>query len=347
MSYTISQPDLQRDQACLLDLWQRNLPEASRSRYGWLYETGRATGWLLNCREESAVGSTGLMARTFNAFGEVLEAGQAIDLNVDKAHRTMGPALGLQRAVTATVKRRQFGLVYAFPSAQSESVLRRAGYKVLGGVERWYKPLRCDEVFKDRLRHRLAGKVASTVVGSALRVSFPEKLRRRPTDLDVHVTDHFDARFDLLWQAAAGRFPIVGERTSDYLNWRFRRCPNARYRVFCLTGARRELLAYVVYARHEDTVHVNDLFFAEVDNLNYLLAEFLRLMRRQGAKAVVTVYQGSETVSQTLRRFGFWKRPSEWRTMLYVDREWFGPHADAVFDPENWHLTRADVDTDF
>jgi len=292
------------------------------------------------------VGATGLMARTLNAFGEVLQAGQAIDLNVDRAHRTIGPALGLQRGVTGAVKRGQLGLVYAFPSAQSESVLRRAGYRVLGGVQRWYKPLECEEVFKDRLRHPLARKVVSTVVGSALRLKCPEIPRRR-AGLDVCVTDHFDARFDVLWQAAARRFGIVGERTSEYLNWRFRQCPNVRYRVFCLTGAGQELLAYLVYTRHEDTIHVNDLFFAEHDGLSLLLAEFLHLMRRQRAKAVVTVYQGSEVVSRILRRFGFWKRPSEWNTMVYVDRQRFGRNAEAVFDPNRWHLTRADIDTDF
>ena len=42
MSYTVLQPDLDRDRASILDLWKRNLPAASADRYAWLYETGLA-----------------------------------------------------------------------------------------------------------------------------------------------------------------------------------------------------------------------------------------------------------------------------------------------------------------
>ena len=346
MSYTVCQPDLRRDRASILELWKRNLPTASEDRYAWLYETGRATGWLLKSAEGAVVGAAGLMGRTMNVSGGLLPAGQAIDLNVDKKHRTIGPALGLGRAVTATVKQHQRGLIYAFPDPKSELVLRRVGYKVLGSLGRWAKPLRCEGPLKGWLRHTLPRKAAAVTVDSLLHLTSPEAFYRRPADVRVHVTDHFDARFDALWQTAARQFHVVGERTSAYLTWRFCQCPEVRHRVFCLSNADHELLAYLVYSCRAGTVHIGDFLFANSRNLDLLLVEFLQLMRRQEVEAIITVYLGSSMVCRKLEKYGFWKRPSEWKTLVYVDQRQLGSDLNRVLDEESWHLTRADVDTD-
>lgn len=346
MDYTISKPDLDRDRAAVLDLWMRNLPDACADRYQWLYRTETATAWVLRDKEGSLVGATGLMERAMRVLGDSVRAGQAIDLNVDKEHRTIGPALGLQRAVTANVKSREYGLIYAMPNAQSELVLRRAGYKVLGDVGRWGKPLCCQEILSRWLRSKLLRKTAALLIDPLLRLVSPETYYRRPAGLHVEVADQFDRRFDALWEAAAQQFRIIGERTSAYLNWRFCRCPEVRHRVLCLCGADGELLAYLVYYRHAGTVYIGDFLFADPQTLDLLLAEFLRRMRREKAQAVIAVYLGPDLVCQKLRRFGFWQRPSPWKALVCVDRQRFGSELDHVLDTENWYLTRADVDTD-
>lgn len=346
MSYSICRPDLDHDRDTVVDLWKRNLPAASADRYRWLYQAGPATGWLLRAPGGTVVGATGLMDRAMSVLGSSVRAGQAIDLNVDKDHRSIGPALGLQRAVTANVRRREYGLIYALSIAQSEPVLRRAGYKVLGGLERWAKPLCCRDVLRGWLPRTLPRKAAAAVIDPLLRLASPETYYRRPADVRVEVTDRFDRRFDLLWEAAAGQFQIVGERTSAYLTWRFGRCPEVRHRVLCLSSAGGELLAYLVYCRRGGTVYIGDFLFADLQKLDVLLAEFLRLMRREKAKAVITVYLGPDAVRQRLRRFGFWKRPSARKALVYADRQQFGAQLARLLDKENWYLTQADVDAD-
>lgn len=346
MSYTISQLDQDRDREAILDLWTRNLPDASADRYAWLYQTGTATSWLLTADQGAVVGATGLMDRALRVLGSRVRAGQAIDLNVDKDHRSVGPALGLQRAVTANVNSRQYGLIYALPIAQSEPVLRRAGYRVLGEMGRWAKPLCCQDVLRGWLRRPLPRKAAATVVNRLLHLATAETYYRRPAGVRVETTDRFDRRFDVLWETASQQFPVVGERTSQYLTWRFCRCPEIRHQVFCLLGADGQLLAYLVYHRREGTIYISDFLFANPQTLDVLLAEFLRRMRREKAKAVITAYLGPELVCRKLRRFGFWRRPAARRVLLCVDRQQFGARLEEVFDTENWYLTRADADTD-
>jgi hypothetical protein len=346
MSYTICQPDQDHQRAALLDLWNRNLPGASADRYAWLYRTGRATGWLLRTEGGAAVGATGLMDRAMSVFGHSVRAGQAIDLNVDTDHRTLGPALRLQRAVTATVRRCEYDLIYALTIAQSEPVLRRAGYRVLGEMGRWAKPLCCEDYLGSWLRRTLPRKAAAAGIDSLLHLTSPETYYRRPPGVRVELTDHFDRRFDDLWRAAGGQFPVVGQRTSAYLTWRFRRCPAVRHQVLCLLDAYGRLFAYLVYHRHAGTVGISDFLCAEMQQLDMLLAEFLRLMRQEKAKAVSTVYLGSEVVCQKLRRLGFWKRPAPWKALLYVDPQRFGCELPQILQPGNWYLTQADLDTD-
>jgi hypothetical protein len=346
-SYTISPLDSASDREPLLALWRRNLPCASPDRYDWLYARGPAAAWLLEDGRRRPVGASGLMARTIRAFGSTIRGAQAIDLNVDRDHRTIGPALRLQRAVTATVDDGRFDLIYAFPNAESEPVQRRAGYKTLGHFGRWVKPLRLVDGLKGFLRYPRARRTASAVVDLALRLRSPDTFHRRPDGVQVEVSDRFDGRFDALWEEAAGQFGVIGQRTARYLDWRFYRSPAARHRVFSVCDGRRRLLAYLVYSLHGETAYVSDFLFGGQDHLDLLLAEFIRQMRREKTEAIVTVFLGAEGVCRRLAHFGFLRRPSAWKTLVYADRRDQRTDSSRLWDQEAWFLTRADVDTDF
>ncbi len=343
MSYTISPSDAASARQAILDLWQRNLPEASAGRYPWLYETGLATGFLLRSAQGGAVGAAGLMRRNFHAFGRPLKAGQAIDLNVDQEHRTIGPALGLQRAVLAAVASGEIDLAYSFPNRQSEPVLRRTGYRPLGDLQRWVKVLSCRAVFDRWGWPRWLARGAARLLDPILPRKWSEVFYRRPPGIGLIRVESFDARFDRLWQSATRQFPILGERSSAYLNWRFSQCPDQQYRAMGLTDPSGELLGYVVYGRRGETVYVADLLVADARYLDPLLAEFLQLARREKAEVVVVLYIGNPAVCKALARFGFRQRPSGRKAMVYEkgDRTHF-----AVLQPDDWHLTGADIDTD-
>jgi hypothetical protein len=48
-------------------------------------------------------------------------------------------------------------------------------------------------------------------------------------------------------------------------------------------------------------------------------------------------------VCKSFARFGFWQRPSGRKAMVYVKQ---GDTSIAVLQPDAWHLTGADIDTD-
>jgi len=340
MTYRVSPSDPVADHETILDLWRRNLPGANATRFAWLYEEGPTVGLVLRSDEEP-IGSAGLMRRTLRAFGRRQEVVQAVDLNVDRQHRTIGPALALQRAVIDMAHQSGWPLIYGFPNPKSEAVLRRAGYREMGCLGRWIKPLSAR-----RLSGRLPRGLA-LAAGFGLRLVARENFCRVPAGLRVERIGRFDERFDHLFEAAADRLPIVGYRTADYLNWRYPRRAPSRHHVLGLLDQSDRLHAYAVWGWRRGTASIGDLLADEPGHLEILLADLLRHLRRRHTDSVVVSYLGHPEVPQVLHRLGFWSRTLDWKALLHVAPEYASaPDADRWFQPENWYLTRADFDTD-
>lgn len=347
MNYTVAPAHPQHDRATLLRLWSQNLPEASPERHRWLYADGPALGWLASTSEGQPIGATGLMHRTMKVFNETTLAGQAIDLNVNVEHRSVGPALALQRAVTANVQRGSLRLLYAFPNSHSEPILRRVGYREFGQLQRWAKPLRSDPFLATRLRSGLLRKPIATGIDTVLWLQSRELRTAHPKGTHFERLESFDARFDALWRAAAPRFAVVGERTAAYLDWRWHQSPEMKHDVLALCDTDERLLAYVVFSRHGKTVYVDDFLFLRPHHLTCVLAELLRQARRERANAVVTTYLGSPEVEAILESFGFWRRPGRWNALVCVDPQHPLREESRFYNASGWHVTRADLDTDF
>jgi hypothetical protein len=335
------------ERAELLGLWARNLPEAGEARYRWLYESGVASAWLARSDAGAVVGSTGLMTRRLRVFGRDAVAGQAIDLNVDREHRLLGAAIRLQRTVTATADEGRCELVYGLPNPQSAPVLRRCGYRVLGPMDRWARPLRLGAALCRRMRHPRLGRLASLAINPMLRWTGRETSVRLAPGFRVETLARFDRRFDDLWQRASAAIPIAGQRTADYLNWRYADCPSARYEATCLVDAGGVVSAYVVHHVHDGIAYVGDFLFDDAGRFDELLAEFVRRLKRTPVEAVVIPTAGAAPSAERFARLGFKRRPSPWSVLIYAGRhrpldQWL-----PLLDPANWHLTLADFDTDF
>lgn len=347
MSYQTC-PTCTDDQQTILELWQRNLPTATEGRYGWLYHEGPASDWLLQDDREVAIGSVGLMQRKFRVHNQLVTAGQAVDMNVDQAHRSLGPALQLQRKAIEESEARGLPFVYGLCDRRSQLVLRRTGYELLGDVGRWAKPLTSEPFLPDALRSKWLRKPACLLANLAMRCASAESWQRRPQGTRVEVVDRYDARFDRLWTRAAERFPILGERSSEFLNWRFADAPDVRYRALVLIDSEDRLRGYLIYHFDDTTAHVADFLYDEPGDLAALLPELFTIARRWGMESVVVESLIPESIADLLKRFGFWRRPSNWPFLVYAPKadqsQW---QEQGLFDLENWYLTRADVDTDW
>lgn len=318
----------------MLALWHRNLPGASRDRFEWLYGTGRAEAVLLG--ERPVIGSAGLMRRRFSIAGELIEGGAAIDLNVDEQQRSVGPAMTLARAVMKLADENGCSCLYGFPIPRAAGVLKRCGYRQIGEVSNWTKLLRSEAKLRTVLKSPLAARLAAPLVDVALRWKSPERAWQLPRQVVVERPATFDERFNRLWQAAAQRFGVLGERSADYLKWRFSKCPELKYECFALSGRGcGELLGYIVWYRSDESICIADLLAADDAATELLLAEFTRQARRLRADAIRLACFAASRFYEQLEAAGFSRRQDSYPVLVRMSEE--------VAD---WYLTMADHDTD-
>ena len=329
-TWRITRPDVRDAREPILDLWRRNLPDASSSRFGWLYESGRAEAFLLG--EPRVIGSSGCLSRRFVIDGKIVEGGAAIDLNVDESQRSVGPALTLARAVTQAADQHGLACLYGLPIPSAAAVLKRCGYRPIGAISNWTKLLRSEFKLQEILRSGFAAKLVAPFVDAALRWKSSGR-RRLSADVVVESPTRFDGRFDKLWQCASQRFGVIGERTAEFLTWRFSQCPDLKYEIFALSR-RDELLGYVVWYRAEDSVCIADLL-ADEDSTELLLSEFTRLARRLSANAIRMSCFGPPEFYRRLQAAGFSRRQDSTAVLVRT----------SVATGE-WYLTMADHDTD-
>ncbi|MBI5761255.1 MAG: GNAT family N-acetyltransferase [Planctomycetales bacterium] len=352
MSYAVTCPnDVHEIKDVLFDLWNRNFDRNWCDWYDWMFEGnpyGPVSNWLVETDRGEVVGSTGLMPRDMRIGNRMRRVGQAIHINVNKEHRTASPALQLQRALTNTVRENGMALVCGVTET-AVAVFQRAGYRLLGNVERWIKPLHTEYKLRNRIRNTFVRKLASWSIDQGLRLRSAETYYRRQPGHKVEITDSFDERFDRLWETVAPMFPILGDRTRTFLDWRFSQKPKTECRVMSASDSHGNLTGYLVFSSFRDTrdnvdyLGIHDVVYADAGVLHTLLAEFCRHAHSTTAHAVSLLYFGNDRVTAALRRFGFFQRPYTWKVLVYANPTEPGDEKQMLLDRGNWHLTEAEL----
>ena len=278
-TYALECADPCADHAVIEQFWTDNFSPDSR-RFSCYFNNPSEPGaiWVLRSESGSVVGTTGIHTCRMVIDGHSHRAGHAVNLAIDPKHRTAGPAIQLQRAVLDFARRSGQSLMCGV-TARAVAVQKRAGYHPVGSLEQWTKVLHTEHKLQQFLKLRAFAKCATLGLDFALWGLSLEARRRRPSGWQVEFPERFDDRFDRLWNRAASQFAIATERSSKFLDWRFRDCCDDQFQTLCLCDANRELAGYAVYRRQGLTVELSDLLCARPEHLEILLVETLRHMR--------------------------------------------------------------------
>jgi hypothetical protein len=321
-----------------------------QGRLEWFYLAGPfgpGVAHVLEHREATdggsalPVGCMGLGVRRYWYRGRPLDVAVFGDLAVDQRHRSLGPAMMLQRATRAYAQE-HFDLCLGYPNAKARPVVLRLGFRELGGMGRWVVPLR----FAAQIGRRLpaatsaaAGFVLDAVAGALWR---GRRLLARGR-YQLEEADEPDARFDRLADEARALFPITAVRASDFLRWRFLRQPGrAPCRFYNLIGPDGALAAYAAVERDGGIAKLRDLFGRDADAIGLLLDTLLPRLRRAGADAAWFSTIGPRWLEGLLVKRGFVQRESR---SVVVDWGRSPPDpAQTLLDSTRWYLTEADED---
>jgi hypothetical protein len=345
MPLTVREVDPEKERETLLALLEANLPVLDhRRRFSWLYRdnpAGPAWSWeVLDGAAARAVGVASVFPRMMWVGGALQRCGQVGDFAVAPTHRTLGPAVALQRATLGLVDDGLVALCYDCPPHDAGlSTFRRLGLDVTRRTVRHARLLRTDRQVTRRLGRGPHAALVSAVANAALAAS-----RRRPRPPRGVELAGFAGPFGEEFTALDRRLVpagIASRRSADDLNWRYRADPLHRYEVIT---ARRggELLGFTVFTAAGGDAQVVDLF-GDVDDLAVSLLD--AVAQRAAASGTETLQliaaEGDAALGPRLGSAGFRPRSSGPSVVAHAPAG--SPAARLFVRPDGWLLRQADL----
>lgn len=260
MGYETRAADPVREGAAILGIWDGALkgkvPREEKLRLHYLECPWGSPMVEMLEHDGTPVGVVAVQAREMQSDGERVSAGLLMDLAVAPTHRSVGPALKLQRAVLSRGARR-FDLIYGFPNESARTLLERAGMQVLGTMTRLVRVVRYGHYFEHHMPRALAVVLGATVDGAMGAV---RRLRSVFGASKVATwSEEPSKEFDELWSSSEAGPCMLAPRDVRRLRWRFQ--PGMTRRVDYLLvrdRARGHLEGWFACEKNEGSLRVVD-----------------------------------------------------------------------------------------
>lgn len=262
--YKLHAGDVHVDRDTVLSIWQGNLGEQAhmRAKYDWFYlgcPFGPPLLQLLRHVPSGIVAGTCAAGRRRMLWrGQDLKAGVMVDLAVHPEHRSLGPALTMQKGLIQS-SLLQSGLVYGFPNPRATAIFRRLGARKLVDIVRLARVLRPGTYLRRRFPVAVAAPLGAAL-GFGLRVR-DAILRLGSPAIDACWTDRADERMDELWARSPHGPGLLAVRDAEHLRWRFDEAPlqDTRYLLLSTDGG-KSLAAWFATQVAGDVLHVRDFW---------------------------------------------------------------------------------------
>lgn len=345
-AYRVEAGDVAADRERILALWQRcgigHGPAENAARYDWFYlqnPQGRGRVYLLRAAgSDELVGAVGVGARRFSVHGgRQARSGILVDFVVHPAHRSLFPALLLQRSACEQ-EFQECGFLYGLPLARAVPVVAR-----LAGAARFdsathVRVLQSVVFLRSRMPRlpawaaRIAGACADAMLNAA---GYTLALLSSGVQCRAVAADAPDLATCL--QEAMAQGICIGDRSPATLAWRAQ-APGRELAMAAFHDGSGAMIGYAMYALERGSMSVVD--FLVPDDNRRARGCWLALSRRAsrlGASMVRVEFGGCERVKQQLRSAGYVR----WSTRpgFVIQRS----GAQGVL-PGDWWFTRFDQD---
>lgn len=225
MGIAIREASLAVDEEKLIEILDRNLPDRPNRKIHKKRHTnplGPGWSWVAYLDgTDTIVATASSFPRAFWVDGKKVLCSQVVDFAVEASHRSLGPALLLQKATFAPVISGETAFCYDCPPHdRGMSTFARLRIHARCEVFRYAFLLRADEFLGKRVGTAAWTKplVATANVMLSLRRS-----RRSGAGIEIRQQAvSFDDEFSQLDETTPNEGEVRGSRSADDLNWRYR-----------------------------------------------------------------------------------------------------------------------------
>ena len=339
---TVAAVHNERERICAL--WRTGLNAANlyEAKFDWYYRNSpEGTPDVLFLRyggDTEAVGVAAAGHRKMRFNGSTITTGVLVDFVVQPEHRTLFPALFLQKEMHRFALQTH-PIIWGMPNPKATAIFSRAGYTCIGQMVRYVRVIRSASYLARYLPQWFSRLIGPMIDVTRRGVKLFSRSSMR--DFVSCWQDRPDARFNDLWQRSAAPNQLMGVRDEQYLTWRFSECPFHTHSFLTLVSTvDDQLVAYAVCEKTQQTFHVSDfLVDSNAPDVAMRLWREVKLEAfRAGYASLSTEFLGSELVQQDLERAGLVKREQSPVFTANSDR------SPPLLRDTNWYLTRADLD---
>lgn len=343
MSYIIEYGDALQERQAILDLWEKGFGPGLEDRFLWMYEQnprGVPDTWFLREKEGGVVGAVSLCRVQFSYRDTLVQVGQPMDFIIDQGHRSLGPALHMQKQLILDMHSKGYDVLYGFPNQKSRMVQKRAGFVEVGCFARWRLRLRSEEAIYRRVGNRLIAKAVSYAIdsGAGLRQSLFR--RELPAGFSVSIAETMPENFDLRVRLDCDPSVMMRIRDRAYLQWRFFEHTAMQNKILLLEDG-ATIHGYIVYSVTAGRCTVLDFAAQSGSLLRILFMELVWKMRSESALSIAVSYLGQEQVTESLHTIGFNKEESAEHIVVALGNNM---RDQPLLDVKSWHFTVGDRD---
>jgi len=341
-TYRVERSDPQQVRDAVIALWRDNLGTGINlgKKFDWIYgstATMPADIYLLYTNtQDEPVGAYGLVPRQFNVNGQHINAAVLSDLVVDKKHRTLYPAMKLQKTVLEEGGQR-YQLIYGFPNKNAKPIFLRLGYRVGGMLRRYAMVIDVGDKLAARLSSPALARLIAPTANATLRLLAS---LRNTENIRCETVGWNDPRIAAWQQLATSPAPIAAMRTQEAMHQRFAKNPRGYFELIGLLSKDNTLLGYAVAHIIDNVMYIDDLQVASATASAALVAIGCEASARKLKSVNIELLDTPATNLVTDKaRF----RGRESREMFYFASK-DSPLRDALAQSEDWYITSADED---
>jgi len=317
----------------------------SKERFSWFYKDNGygnpSTSILYVDTENSVIGCASYFSRSFHIGTNDLIAGINCDALVDNAHRTLGPALLIIKALLKSFPAKESFLL-GFPNKKSKPLFQRCGYKEIGKYYRWSKVLRFDKKLKKVIKSNILSKVASIVINFGLMLINGEFIFKISHKSGEYTLEKYRGN-SLLGNKYSNSLDDIdnfGGRDDNYVLWRYsRHADKLNYDIYSIQKSGTEI-GYLVSAIEGDTVVIHDISPLPVEDFKFVLMKFTSIARRLNVDTISIGFFGSKNRQIALRKLNFVRRES--RSVIFYSEN--DALINKLLNEDRWYLMNGDVD---
>ena len=304
MKYVVNKADILKEKQRIIDFWNENNKNELDEKFSWFYESnpdGIADTWLLTKETSSEiVGMATLFPRFFNNQGKTYRAGIQGDFFISKKHRSFGPALTLIRSISESFKDLNYDFIYGFPNRAAEPILRRAGFKRLGCLEKHVRLFDIERLLNEKFHAHNTIISATAKLGNVfLSLLYPDtwnfNFKRHRVKASLSIQNNVKDLTD-----SYSRSCFSTQKSFEYLRWKYEQDPDDKNFFFTVLDLDDTIIGCIVYRFDNNTIEIREIIYRN-NQLEFmdLLSRFFRYAKSKNVEyAYFVSYENSCVLSR-------------------------------------------------